>query len=277
MPRKGYYSPPLRRDLVKHLYFAARDLRVPMTVRIRRLFHRVDDEMRAVHGKEVAFRQIPTGNKERLVEFMSPVNDLALNDPSRVRIKRVAEVMPASVRFRIRVRRASEQGKPQGVAMAGIAVFRVREDRSPETGFREVRPAVAGHFERCHLDGVVECGRAPCQAEGHFVGGLTGVGIDRELDLKELVPVLPIDFGVKLKVAGAGFQEDPLGEGGDAEVIKKFQACSQRPALDARAPCFALAAYRPFISKRWYKKPAPQEPQPERKPMSARHSALFRA
>ncbi len=32
MPRKGYYSPPLRRDLVKQLYFAAKDLRVPMTV-----------------------------------------------------------------------------------------------------------------------------------------------------------------------------------------------------------------------------------------------------
>lgn len=32
MPRNGYYSPALRRDLVKRLYFAARDLRVPMTV-----------------------------------------------------------------------------------------------------------------------------------------------------------------------------------------------------------------------------------------------------
>ena len=32
MARKGYYSPPLRRDLVKRLYFAAKDLRVPMTV-----------------------------------------------------------------------------------------------------------------------------------------------------------------------------------------------------------------------------------------------------
>ena len=32
MPRKGYYSPPLRRDLVKRLYFAAKDMRVPMTV-----------------------------------------------------------------------------------------------------------------------------------------------------------------------------------------------------------------------------------------------------
>jgi len=32
MPRKGYYSPALRRDLVKRLYFAARDMRVPMTV-----------------------------------------------------------------------------------------------------------------------------------------------------------------------------------------------------------------------------------------------------
>ncbi len=32
MRRKGYYSPVLRRDLVKRLYFAAKDLRVPMTV-----------------------------------------------------------------------------------------------------------------------------------------------------------------------------------------------------------------------------------------------------
>jgi len=32
MPRTGYYSPALRRDLVKRLYFAARDMRVPMTV-----------------------------------------------------------------------------------------------------------------------------------------------------------------------------------------------------------------------------------------------------
>ena len=32
MPRRGYYSPTLRRDLVKRLYFAARDLRVPMTI-----------------------------------------------------------------------------------------------------------------------------------------------------------------------------------------------------------------------------------------------------
>ena len=32
MPRKGYYSPALRRDLVKRLYYAAKDLRVSMTV-----------------------------------------------------------------------------------------------------------------------------------------------------------------------------------------------------------------------------------------------------
>ena len=32
MTRKGYYSPALRRDLVKRLYYAAKDLRVPMTV-----------------------------------------------------------------------------------------------------------------------------------------------------------------------------------------------------------------------------------------------------
>lgn len=30
--RKGYYSPVLRRDLVRRLYFRARELGVPMTV-----------------------------------------------------------------------------------------------------------------------------------------------------------------------------------------------------------------------------------------------------
>ena len=32
MPRKGYYSPALRRDLVTRLYHTAREMRVPMTV-----------------------------------------------------------------------------------------------------------------------------------------------------------------------------------------------------------------------------------------------------
>ena len=31
MARKGSYPPAMRRDLVKRLYFAAKDLRVPMT------------------------------------------------------------------------------------------------------------------------------------------------------------------------------------------------------------------------------------------------------
>ena len=32
MPRRECNSPPLRRDLVKRLYFTAKDLRVPITV-----------------------------------------------------------------------------------------------------------------------------------------------------------------------------------------------------------------------------------------------------
>jgi hypothetical protein len=31
MPRNGYYSPVLRRDLVTRLYYAAKDARLPMT------------------------------------------------------------------------------------------------------------------------------------------------------------------------------------------------------------------------------------------------------
>jgi hypothetical protein len=31
MPRNGYYSPVLRRDLVTRLYHAAKDARLPMT------------------------------------------------------------------------------------------------------------------------------------------------------------------------------------------------------------------------------------------------------
>ena len=32
MKRKGYYSPPLERELVTRLYHKARELRIPMTV-----------------------------------------------------------------------------------------------------------------------------------------------------------------------------------------------------------------------------------------------------
>jgi hypothetical protein len=31
MPREGYYSPVLRRDLVTRLYYAAKEVRLPMT------------------------------------------------------------------------------------------------------------------------------------------------------------------------------------------------------------------------------------------------------
>ena len=54
MPRKGYYSPPLRRDLVKRLYFAAKDLRVPMTVLNDRLM-----EESLARGCEVPLKIIP--------------------------------------------------------------------------------------------------------------------------------------------------------------------------------------------------------------------------
>jgi len=32
MKRKGYYSPPLQRELVTRLYYMAKELQVPMTV-----------------------------------------------------------------------------------------------------------------------------------------------------------------------------------------------------------------------------------------------------
>lgn len=45
MPRNGYYSPALRRDLVKRLYFAARDLSVPMTVLNDRIMENALDRL----------------------------------------------------------------------------------------------------------------------------------------------------------------------------------------------------------------------------------------
>jgi hypothetical protein len=43
--RKGYYSPVLRRDLVRGLYFKARELGVPMTVLNDRI---VEDALQCV-------------------------------------------------------------------------------------------------------------------------------------------------------------------------------------------------------------------------------------
>ncbi len=39
MQRKGYYSPVLRRDLVRRMYYAAKELGVPMTVLNDRLIN----------------------------------------------------------------------------------------------------------------------------------------------------------------------------------------------------------------------------------------------
>jgi hypothetical protein len=45
MKRKGYYSPPLQRDLVTRLYHTARDLRMPMTVLNDRIVQEALDRM----------------------------------------------------------------------------------------------------------------------------------------------------------------------------------------------------------------------------------------
>ncbi len=56
MPRKGYYSPPLRRDLVKRLYFAAKGLRVPMTVLNDRLMEESLSRICETPSKIIALR-----------------------------------------------------------------------------------------------------------------------------------------------------------------------------------------------------------------------------
>jgi len=48
MKRKGYYSPPLRRDLVTRLYHSARNLRIPMTVLNDRIVREALDRLEAM-------------------------------------------------------------------------------------------------------------------------------------------------------------------------------------------------------------------------------------
>ena len=48
MVRKGYYSPALRRDLVRRLYFQAQDLRIPMTVLNDRIVEEALDRMATI-------------------------------------------------------------------------------------------------------------------------------------------------------------------------------------------------------------------------------------
>ncbi len=63
MPRKGYYSPALRRDLVKRLYFAAKDLRVPMTVLNDRLMEASLNRICEEAPKIIPLRSASTTNQ----------------------------------------------------------------------------------------------------------------------------------------------------------------------------------------------------------------------
>jgi len=56
MSRKGYYSPALRRELVTRLYFAARELRVPMTILSDRL---MEDALNRVAPKQTPIPVLP--------------------------------------------------------------------------------------------------------------------------------------------------------------------------------------------------------------------------
>jgi hypothetical protein len=59
--RKGYYSPALRRDLVRRLYFKARELGVPMTVLNDRI---VEEALRCV----VTIPYPPAGSSTGVVQ-----------------------------------------------------------------------------------------------------------------------------------------------------------------------------------------------------------------
>jgi hypothetical protein len=61
MPRTGYYSPPLRRDLVKRLYFAAKDLRVPMTVLNDRL---IEESLSRICEEPAKINPLQRGTKQ---------------------------------------------------------------------------------------------------------------------------------------------------------------------------------------------------------------------
>ncbi len=56
MPRKGYYSPVLRRDLVTRLYHAAKDARLPMT--------RLQDRLLEDALNRITTRRIPVNYQD---------------------------------------------------------------------------------------------------------------------------------------------------------------------------------------------------------------------
>lgn len=64
MSRKGYYSPGLRRDLVKRLYFAAQEMRVPMTVLNDRL---MEDSLNRIARKSAVLHLLPPANTSNSV------------------------------------------------------------------------------------------------------------------------------------------------------------------------------------------------------------------
>ena len=65
MSRKGYYSPGLRRDLVKRLYFAAKDLRIPMTTLNDRL---VEESLNRLCEESSMFIPLPRATTNQASE-----------------------------------------------------------------------------------------------------------------------------------------------------------------------------------------------------------------
>lgn len=65
MPHKGYYSPALRRDLVKRLYFAAKDLRIPMTALNDRL---VEESLNRLCEESPTFIPLPRATTDQASE-----------------------------------------------------------------------------------------------------------------------------------------------------------------------------------------------------------------
>jgi len=165
----------------------------------------VGDELRAEHLGALPVRVLHP--VVRVVEVLRRFNN-PRRQRARVRHQRVPEAVQAHVGVGVRRFGRAQQRQPHLVAMDRVAVLAVVQQGNAVVPVAQVREPVRVHLELRGVPRSVEVGRPPLHAEARFVAREVVHNVHGELDLQELVRLVPVHVRRELDVGG--MQNDAL-------------------------------------------------------------------
>jgi len=134
---------------------------------------------------------------KRVVERVRDLLHIALRISALVRVNGKRNIVRTLIGLLVRCRRRPQQTEGHDVALRRIPVLAVVQDRDPIAVFAVIRKLVPGHLELVALPCSVPGGGPAVDPKGRVVRRKVRVEGEGELELEQLVSLVPVDMTVE--------------------------------------------------------------------------------